>query len=74
MSKFFVERPIVAMVLAILMTLIGVVAMTALPISQYPDIAPPEIQLKATYVGADAVTVEEAVMTPIEPTTEAPLA
>ncbi len=66
MSKFFVERPIVAMVLAILMTLVGFVAMTALPISQYPDIAPPEIQLKATYVGADAVTVEDAVMTPIE--------
>lgn len=66
MSRFFVDRPIVAMVISILMTLVGVVSMTALPISQYPDIAPPEIQLSANYVGADAVTVEKAVTTPIE--------
>ena len=54
------------MVISILMTLIGIVSMLGLPISQFPDIAPPEIQLTATYVGADAVTVEEAVSTPIE--------
>lgn len=66
MARFFVDRPIVSMVISILMTLIGIVSMLSLPISQYPDIAPPEIQLSATYVGADALTVEEAVSTPIE--------
>lgn len=54
------------MVISILMTLLGVVSLTGLPIAQFPDIAPPEIQLTATYVGADALTVEEAVSTPIE--------
>ncbi len=66
MSRFFVDRPIVAMVISILMTLVGIVSMAGLPISQFPDIAPPEIQLLATYVGADALTVEDAVSTPIE--------
>ncbi len=66
MSRFFVDRPIVAMVISILMTLVGVVSMAGLPISQFPNIAPPEIQLLATYVGADAITVEDAVSTPIE--------
>ena len=54
------------MVISILLTLLGVVSLTGLPIAQFPDIAPPEIQLTATYVGADALTVEEAVSTPIE--------
>ena len=54
------------MVISILMTLLGVVSLAGLPIAQFPDIAPPEIQLTATYVGADALTVEEAVSTPIE--------
>ena len=66
MSKFFVNRPIVAMVISILMVLLGVVALVQLPISLYPNIAPPEILIQATYVGADALTVEEAVATPIE--------
>ena len=66
MSRFFVDRPIVSMVISILLTLVGVVSMAGLPISQFPDIAPPEIQLTATYVGADALTVEESVSTPIE--------
>ena len=66
MSRFFIDRPIVSMVISILLTLVGVVSMTGLPISQFPDIAPPEIQLTATYVGADALTVEESVSTPIE--------
>ena len=66
MSRFFVDRPIVSMVISILMTLLGIVAMAGLPIAQFPEIAPPEIQLQATYVGADALTVEEAVSTPIE--------
>lgn len=66
MARFFVNRPIVAIVISILMTLIGVVAMVQLPIAQFPNIAPPEIQLQATYVGADAVTLEQSVATPIE--------
>ena len=57
MSKFFINRPIVAMVISIIMVIVGVVAMVQLPIAQFPNIAPPEIQLQATYVGADALTV-----------------
>src|SRR5262245_253257 len=54
------------MVIAILMVLLGVVAMVQLPISLYPEIAPPEILVEATYVGADALTIEQSVATPIE--------
>ena len=66
MAKFFINRPIVAMVLSILMTLIGLVAMAGLPTAQFPDIVPPEIKVNSTYTGADALTVEQAVSTPIE--------
>ena len=66
MAAFFIRRPIVAMVIAILMVLLGIVAMRRLPTAQFPNIAPPEIQVKATYPGADAVTVEQSVATPIE--------
>jgi multidrug efflux pump len=66
MSPFFVRRPIVAMVIAILMVIVGGVAMLGLPVSQYPDIVPPQIQVKTTYSGADAITVERSVATPIE--------
>ncbi|HEV2804677.1 MAG TPA: multidrug efflux RND transporter permease subunit [Chthoniobacterales bacterium] len=66
MSKFFIRRPIVAIVIAILMTLIGAVAMLQLPISQYPNIVPPEIQVRANYTGADAQTIEQSVAAPIE--------
>ena len=66
MSKFFIRRPIVAIVIAILTVLIGTVSMLSLPTSQYPDIVPPEIQVQATYAGADAKTLEESVSTPIE--------
>jgi hydrophobic/amphiphilic exporter-1 (mainly G- bacteria), HAE1 family len=66
MASFFIRRPIVAMVIAILMVLLGIVAMRRLPTAQFPNIAPPEIQVKATYPGADAVTVEQSVATPIE--------
>ena len=66
MAKFFINRPIVAMVISILMVIVGIVAMVGLPIAQYPNIAPPEIQLTATYPGADALTLEQAVATPIE--------
>src|SRR5438105_3902253 len=66
MSKFFINRPIVAMVISIVMVIIGIVAMIQLPIAQFPELAPPEILLNATYVGADALTLEESVATPIE--------
>ena len=66
MAKFFVNRPIVAIVIAILMTLAGIVAMLGLPTAQFPKIAPPEIQVQTTYIGADAETVAQSVATPIE--------
>src|SRR6059058_5383747 len=66
MSKFFINRPIVAIVIAILMTIVGTVSMMQLPISQFPNIVPPEIQVRANYTGADAQTIEQSVATPIE--------
>ena len=66
MSRFFINRPIVAIVIAILTTIVGIVAMIQLPISQYPSIVPPEIQVRANYTGADAQTIEQSVATPIE--------
>jgi HAE1 family hydrophobic/amphiphilic exporter-1 len=66
MATFFIRRPIVAMVIAILMVIVGIVAMAGLPTAQFPNIAPPEVQVKATYPGADAQTVEQSVATPIE--------
>jgi HAE1 family hydrophobic/amphiphilic exporter-1 len=65
-SNFFINRPIVAMVIAILTVIVGAVAIATLPVSQFPNIVPPEIQLLATYVGADAHTLEQSVATPIE--------
>jgi hydrophobic/amphiphilic exporter-1 (mainly G- bacteria), HAE1 family len=66
MSKFFINRPIVAMVIAILMVLVGVISMLSLPTAQFPNIADPMIQVKATYPGADSQTIAESVATPIE--------
>ncbi len=66
MSKFFINRPIVAMVISILMVILGLVAMSGLPVSQFPKIADPQIQVTASYPGADATTVEQSVATPIE--------
>jgi HAE1 family hydrophobic/amphiphilic exporter-1 len=66
MSKFFINRPIVAMVISIIFVILGLVAMVGLPVAQFPDIVPPEIQLTTTYTGADAETVEQSVATPIE--------
>jgi hydrophobic/amphiphilic exporter-1 (mainly G- bacteria), HAE1 family len=65
-SKFFINRPIVAMVISILMVIVGAVTITALPVAQFPNIVPPEVQVLATYVGADAKTIEQSVATPIE--------
>jgi hydrophobic/amphiphilic exporter-1 (mainly G- bacteria), HAE1 family len=66
MSKFFINRPIVAIVIAILTVIVGAVVITSLPIAQFPAIAPPEVQVSAIYVGADAQTIEQSVATPIE--------
>jgi HAE1 family hydrophobic/amphiphilic exporter-1 len=66
MSQFFINRPIVAMVIAILTVIVGAVTIGVLPVAQFPNIVPPEIQLQATYVGADAQTLEQSVATPIE--------
>ena len=66
MSKFFINRPIVAMVIAIVMVLVGSLTILSLPVAQFPNIAPPEIQILATYVGADALSLEQSVATPIE--------
>jgi hydrophobic/amphiphilic exporter-1 (mainly G- bacteria), HAE1 family len=66
MSRFFIRRPIVAMVIAILMVLVGILSILSLPVAQFPSIAPPEIQILATYVGADALSLEQSLATPIE--------
>jgi hydrophobic/amphiphilic exporter-1 (mainly G- bacteria), HAE1 family len=66
MSDFFIRRPIVAMVIAILTVIVGVIMTVTLPVAQFPNIAPPEIRMQATYVGADAKALEQAVATPIE--------
>ena len=65
-SKFFIRRPIVAMVIAILTVIGGFVCMLSLPTAQFPNIVPPEILVQATYPGANAKTLEQAVATPIE--------
>ena len=66
MSRFFIRRPIVAIVIAIVTVLGGLVAMSGLPISQFPQIVPPQILVTAQYPGADALTIEQAVATPLE--------
>jgi hydrophobic/amphiphilic exporter-1 (mainly G- bacteria), HAE1 family len=66
MSKFFINRPIVAMVISILMVIVGAVTIVGLPVSLFPSIAPPEVQISAVYTGADAQTIEQSVATPIE--------
>jgi HAE1 family hydrophobic/amphiphilic exporter-1 len=65
-SKFFINRPIVAMVISILMVIVGAITIAVLPVAQFPNIVPPEVQVLATYVGADAKTIEQSVATPIE--------
>jgi HAE1 family hydrophobic/amphiphilic exporter-1 len=65
-ARFFINRPVVAIVIALLTVLIGGITIVRLPVSQFPAIAPPEVQVQTTYVGADAQTVEQSVATPIE--------
>ena len=66
MYRFFINRPIVAMVIAILMVLIGAVSMVSLPVAQFPNIVPPEIRIQTTFLGGDAQTLAQSVATPIE--------
>src|ERR1700741_1049676 len=66
MAKFFINRPIVAIVISIVTVIAGVVAMTKLPVAQLPEIVPPQINVAAVYTGADALTIEQSVATPLE--------
>jgi multidrug efflux pump len=66
MSAFFIRRPIVAMVIAIVTVLVGVVSLLGLPVAQFPQILPPQVNLTTTYTGADALTIEQSVAAPIE--------
>jgi len=66
MDNFFVRRPIVAMVIAIIMVIVGIVSLAGLPIEQYPNITPPMVEVRANYTGANAVSVEQSVATPLE--------
>ncbi len=66
LSKFFIDHPVFAFVIAILMSLIGVLSLLSLPISEYPDIVPPQVQISATYPGADALTLQNTVVLPVE--------
>ncbi|MGB6235119.1 MAG: efflux RND transporter permease subunit, partial [Candidatus Acidiferrales bacterium] len=66
MSKFFINRPIVAMVIAILTVIVGAISILRLPVAQFPNIVPPEAKIQATFVGADAQTLAQSVATPIE--------
>ena len=66
MAKFFIERPIFAIVIALFILVFGGVAITQLPIAQYPPVAPPTIVLTATYPGASAKTMDEAVISVVE--------
>ncbi|MEP6467361.1 MAG: efflux RND transporter permease subunit, partial [Parafilimonas sp.] len=62
----FIRRPVTAIVISIVLVLIGTLAITNLPVGQYPDITPPQVQISGTFTGADAQTVEQTVTTPIE--------
>lgn len=66
MGNFFVRRPIVAMVISIVIVIVGILSITQLPMEQYPDITPPMVEVRSNYVGANALSVEESVSTPLE--------
>src|SRR5580692_3732347 len=62
----FIKRPVTAIVVSLVLVLVGVLALLNLPVSQYPDITPPTVQITGNFIGADAQTVEQTVTTPIE--------
>jgi HAE1 family hydrophobic/amphiphilic exporter-1 len=64
--KFFINRPIFAICISVMIVLLGVIGLVSLPIEQYPDIAPPTVFVSATYTGASAETVRDAVIVPLE--------
>ena len=66
MGNFFVRRPIVAMVIAIVILIVGTLSLLNLPMEQYPDITPPMVEVRASYTGANAINVEQSVATPLE--------
>ena len=66
MAKFFINHPVMSMVISIVMVIVGAVAILSLPTAQFPNIADPQIQITATYPGADATTLDQSVATPIE--------
>src|SRR4030081_3110040 len=66
MARFFINSPIVAMVISIITLVAGLLAMRSLPVAQYPSIIPPQIIVSTTFTGADAVTVEQSVPTPLQ--------
>ena len=66
MDNFFVRRPIVAMVIAIIIVIVGSISLTTLPTEQYPDITPPQVAVRTNYTGANALNVEQSVATPLE--------
>lgn len=66
MGNIFVRRPIFAMVIAIMIVVLGLIAIRSMPIEQYPDITPPVVEVSAEYLGADALTIEQSVATPLE--------
>lgn len=66
MSRFFINRPIVAIVISIIMVILGALSIASLPVEQYPDIVPPQVKIAASYPGADCQTVAQSVATPIE--------
>ncbi|MFT6995292.1 MAG: HAE1 family hydrophobic/amphiphilic exporter-1, partial [Maribacter sp.] len=66
MLKTFIERPVLSTVISIIIVILGVLGLSTLPITQYPDIAPPTISVTATYPGANAETILESVIIPLE--------
>lgn len=64
--RFFIDRPVFSIVISVVMVLLGGIALTGLPVEQYPDIAPPTVQVTTSYPGANAETVQKAVIIPLE--------
>ena len=64
--KLFIDRPILAACISALILMLGIIGLVNLPMEQYPDIAPPTVQVSATYTGASAATVQKAVIVPLE--------
>src|SRR6059058_4596944 len=65
-AETFIKRPVTAIVISIVLVLVGIIAMTVLPVAQYPDITPPTVSIAGNFTGADAETVEQTTTTAIE--------